>query len=217
MLRTALRNAGREQAAAERAERLAGRAADLATLGKFTVLLADPPWEESRPRSASRAIGNHYPTMPTEMIKKLKVPAADDAALWLWCGGAMLPEALAVMAAWGFRYRSNIVWVKPSPGMGIWVRAQHEHLLIGARGAMPLPASLPASVVHAPRGEHSAKPGEFYDLIEAAHPGLPCCELFARQRRPGWEAWGNELAGEWERAAEHNRQVFARRDAKEQR
>jgi N6-adenosine-specific RNA methylase IME4 len=192
--------AARAWLAAGKAERLAGRAADLATLGVFAVLLADPPWQEAIPRSASRAIP--YPTMPLDLIKRLRVPAADDAVLWLWALPHMLPEALEVMDAWGFRYRSGIVWEKPSPGMGKWVRQQHEHLLIGARGAMspPLPPNRAASVVHAPRGEHSAKPAEFYDLIETAHPGLPRCELFARQRRPagrrGATSWPGSGSGQ---------------------
>jgi N6-adenosine-specific RNA methylase IME4 len=211
-------DAARQHLAAGKAERLAERgAADLATLGTFSVILADPPWEERISRSPGRALP--YPAMPLPLIKALRVPAADDAALYLWAPPHLLDEAREVLTAWGFTYKTHLVWVKPSPGMGRWTRVQHEDVLVGARGAMrpPLPGNLRPSVVHAPRGEHSVKPAEFHDLIETAHPGLPRLELFARQRRPGWEAWGNEVAEaaeeEWARLREWNAQVYGRAEA----
>jgi N6-adenosine-specific RNA methylase IME4 len=98
------------------------------------------------------------------------------------------------MDAWGFEYRSSIVWVKHAIGLGFWVRNQHEHLLIGARGRMrsPPPAARPSSVIINRRRQHSRKPDEAYALIEAAYPTLPKIELFARAARPGWDRWGNE-------------------------
>ena len=97
--------------------------------------------------------------------------------------------------AWGFQYVSNIVWLKDKLGLGYWVRNQHEVLLICRRGDMPtpLPTNRPSSVIISPRREHSRKPDEAYELIERMYPELPRIELFARQARSGWDAWGNEV------------------------
>jgi N6-adenosine-specific RNA methylase IME4 len=124
--------------------------------------------------------------------------AIPDAVLFLWTTVPHLQEAFRVLAAWGFEYRSNIVWVKDKIGLGYWVRNQHELLLIGARGNMRSPAeeARPPSVIYAPRREHSRKPDEAYELIERMYPTLPKIELFARvESRPGWSAWGNEAQG----------------------
>jgi N6-adenosine-specific RNA methylase IME4 len=99
-----------------------------------------------------------------------------------------------VLVAWGFEYKTNIVWVKDKIGLGYFVRNQHELLLVATRGDMPSPspANRPPSVISAPRREHSRKPDEAYALIEAMYPALPKLEMFARQRRPGWDVWGIE-------------------------
>jgi N6-adenosine-specific RNA methylase IME4 len=163
-------------------------------VGPFAVLYADPPWvyEYADP---TRAIDNHYPTMDLDEIKALKVPACDDAVLFLWATN-LLQGALEVMNAWGFRYRTNMVWVKDRIGMGHYARQQHELLLIGDRGYLrcPDPEDRPSSVLTAPRGEHSVKPEPFYGLIERMYPLASRVELFARQRRDGWAAWGNQLS-----------------------
>jgi N6-adenosine-specific RNA methylase IME4 len=90
---------------------------------------------------------------------------------------------------------AGLVWVKPSIGMGNYVRQQHEHLLMARRGEFPLPESAlrPGSIIEAPRREHSRKPDQVYEMIERMYPELPRIELFARQARPGWDAWGNEI------------------------
>ena len=104
-------------------------------------------------------------------------------------------EALQVMEAWGYEYRTCVVWVKDQIGMGYYVRQKHELLLIGKRGnlPMPLPENRPESVIMAPRGAHSAKPVEAYELIERMYPGHSKLELFSREAREGWTAWGSEL------------------------
>jgi hypothetical protein len=109
----------------------------------------------------------------------------------------MLPQALEVMAAWGFRYRSHVVWAKDRAGTGYWFRNKHEILLVGVRGAIPAPApgSQWPSLIEAPVGEHSAKPEAFLELIERYFPTLAKIELNRRGApRPGWAAWGNEAA-----------------------
>jgi N6-adenosine-specific RNA methylase IME4 len=107
----------------------------------------------------------------------------------------MLPEALKVIEAWGFTYRSGFSWHKDKRGTGYYNRNQHEHLLVATRGKIPAPApnARVSSVIAAPRGRHSEKPAAAYELIERAFPALPKIELFARARRDGWEAWGNEI------------------------
>jgi len=163
--------------------------------GPFDVILADPPWRPEQPGSDARRIENQYPTMALEEICALDVPAADDAALFLWAPIPMLPEALEVMSAWGFHYRTAFTWVKNSIGMGYWVRQRAELLLIGRRGKFGPPGEgcRPDSVIEAPRREHSRKPDEVYDLIERMFPRASKVELFARNDRPGWSAWGLEV------------------------
>jgi N6-adenosine-specific RNA methylase IME4 len=167
--------------------------------GRFSVLLADPPWRyEAGSVPDSSAIENHYPTMELEAIKGLTVPAADNAVLFLWAPAPKLAEALEVMAAWDFTYRTHAVWDKGSPAMGCWWRQQHEDLLTGTRGAMRPPprGDRCPSVLYAKRGHHSEKPSQMYEWIERMYPGHPKLELFARRQRPGWIAWGNEVLKE---------------------
>lgn len=167
--------------------------------GTYSVLYADPPWRYEQPGGQTpdlRAVENHYPTMSDAEIAALEVPAADDAVLFLWATNPKLIEAAGVMAAWGFEYRTNACWVKDRFGMGYYVRGQHELLLIGRRGnlGVPEPANRPASVVSAPRQQHSRKPDDFYELIERMYPEDSRVELFARRPREGWASWGNQLA-----------------------
>ena len=166
---------------------------------RYPIALADPPWKfdvYDAESGLDRAAAAHYPTMGLEDICKL--PVADlvtpDAMLFLWTTAPHLPEAFEVITAWGFEYRTNIVWVKDKIGLGYWVRNQHELLLIGVRGDMRSPAegTRPPSIIQAPRREHSRKPDEVYDIIERMYPELPKIELFARHARPGWTAWGNQ-------------------------
>jgi len=167
----------------------------LADLGPFDVLYADPPWRYEQIRTDNRAIENHYPTMSLDEICALHPPALDDAILFLWATSPKTGEAMEVIQAWGFDYRTQMVWVKDKIGMGQYVRQRHELLLIAKRGDMPTPetSSRPDSVVEAPRTGHSEKPALFYELIESMYPGRRYGEIFARQPRPGWASWGNEL------------------------
>lgn len=162
--------------------------------GTYRVLYVDPPWryEHAEP---SRAIENQYPTMELDEIKQLKPPAAPDSVLFMWATSPKLTEALEVVEAWGFNYRTCMVWVKDKIGMGYYARQRHELLLVAKKGDGPVPAESdrPDSVVEAPRLEHSAKPPVVYDLLETMYPTETKIELFARNTRDGWESWGNEL------------------------
>lgn len=162
----------------------------------YPLILADPPWrfasnsQEKPGRNAMR----HYPCMRDHEIAAIKVPAATPSMLFMWTTAPMLARSLPVMEAWGFRYVSQLVWIKSRIATGFWVRNRHEILLIGKRGAFPCPKPAPFadSVIAAPTREHSRKPDEIHEAIEAAWPDLPKLEMFARETRPGWTAWGNE-------------------------
>jgi N6-adenosine-specific RNA methylase IME4 len=143
--------------------------------------------------------------MTLEEIMALPVAeiAADKAHLYLWCPNALLPDGLAVMKAWGFSYKSNIVWHKvrkdggsDGRGVGFYFRNVTELLLFGVRGknARTLaPGRRQVNLLATRKREHSRKPDEQYELIEACSPG-PFLELFARGTRKGWTTWGNQAA-----------------------
>ena len=164
----------------------------------FDIILADPPWRfasnsEAKPgRNAFR----HYPCMRDEEIAALPVRdwSAKDALLFMWTTGPMRERSMSVPRAWGFRFVSELIWVKDRIGTGYWSRGQHEVLLICRRGRFPCPRPtlFPSSVIHAPRREHSRKPAVVHETIEARLPDTRKLELFARETRPGWVAWGNE-------------------------
>jgi N6-adenosine-specific RNA methylase IME4/ParB-like chromosome segregation protein Spo0J len=161
----------------------------------FELIYADPAWRMAGNPDSSRAVENHYPTMLLDEILALQVPAADNAILFLWAVNSLLPEALAVIDAWGFTYLTNFAWVKDKIGLGQYNRCQHELLLVGRRGTFPPPPTNKrfASVINAPRGRHSEKPALVYELLEAMYPRASKLELFARgPARPGWTAWGNQ-------------------------
>lgn len=182
-----------------RAERFKELAAPALPTDRVPVLLADPPWqfkvwEES---SAYGAALEHYPTMPLDDLCAVPVGdcATKDAILFMWTTAPMLREAFTVLDAWGFEFKTGMVWDKERQGMGYYVRNQHEELLIATRGDMPLPdpGNKPVSVIRAIRGKHSAKPHVTYDHIERMYPGLRKREFFGRYWRPGWEKpWGNQ-------------------------
>jgi N6-adenosine-specific RNA methylase IME4/ParB-like chromosome segregation protein Spo0J len=166
----------------------------------YGVIYADPPWRfepYSRDTGLDRDASNHYPVMGHSSIVSLDVGsiAADDCALFLWATAPMLPQALEVMSAWGFSYRSNFIWAKDRAGTGYWSRNQHEQLLVGVRGDIPAPAPGQqwSSLINAPVREHSRKPDAFAEMIGQLFPNLMKIELFARGKaRPGWRAWGTE-------------------------
>jgi len=175
---------------------------------RYSVVLADCPWDfqpYSRITGMDRSAENHYPVMDLDSIKALKVPAADDCVLFLWATVPMLVQAIEVMVAWGFEYRSHVVWLKDRVGTGYWFRNRHELLLVGVRGTIPapLPGMQSESVITAPVGRHSEKPEVFHELIERWYPDVPKLEMFARTRRAGWSAWGAEAPTQDERPTAH--------------
>ena len=164
-------------------------------VGKYSVILADPPWRYEFSETNSREIENQYPTMDLNEIRELKVPAADDAILFMWTTAPKLEESFSVLNSWGFKYKSCAIWDKERKGMGYYFRINHEILLIGTKGTFPTPApeNRPDSIIRYPREGHSKKPDVFYEIIEAMYPGVPKIELFCRVARSGWAVWGNEV------------------------
>lgn len=178
---------------------------------KFGTILADPPWQFQN-RTGKMAPEHRrlsrYETMTLEDICALPVEgvAADTAHLYLWVPNALLPEGLKVMEAWGFAYKSNLIWHKvrkdggsDGRGVGFYFRNVTEVMLFGVRGknARTLDAGRSqVNMIQTRKREHSRKPDEQYDLIEACSPG-PYIELFARGARPGWNVWGNQALSEY--------------------
>jgi len=175
------------------------------TEGGFKTVLADPPWRFSN--RTGKVAPEHrrldrYSTMSLEDIKNLPVAgsASENAHLYLWVPNALLPDGLAVMEAWGFRYISNLVWAKrrkdggpDGRGVGFYFRNVTELILFGVRGSMRTlaPARSQVNMIETRKREHSRKPDEQYDLIESCSPG-PFLEMFARHPRKGWTVWGDE-------------------------
>lgn len=170
--------------------------------GIYNVIYADPPWTYDNQPEQWGATILHYQNMITPEICALPVRkiAADDAVLFLWVTNPMIPDAFKVMAAWGFGYKTNMVWTKTKltrPGSGYYIRGRHELLFIATRGSFtPLNKTISppiGSVVSAAIQEHSRKPECFYETIEMLYPECQYIELFARSKRRGWEAWGDEV------------------------
>lgn len=173
---------------------------------QYGTILADPPWQfQNRTSKVAPEHGrlSRYHTMTLDDVKALPVESlvADRSHLYLWVPNSLLPEGLAVMQAWGFQYKSNIVWHKvrkdggpDGRGVGFYFRNTTELVLFGVRGkdarTLP-PGRRQVNILRTRKREHSRKPDELYDLIESCSWG-PYLELFARGARPGWVAWGDQ-------------------------
>ena len=169
---------------------------------KFSIIYADPPWRyEQKNRQGSAEL--HYPTMSIEEICSLPVAdlAAKDSVLFLWATFPQLPEALKVIKAWGFSYRSvAFVWIKRNRrsyswfyGLGYWTRGNAEICLLAVKGHPKRKSAGVHQLIVSPIERHSKKPDEAREKIVTLMGDLPRVELFARQSPPGWEVWGNEV------------------------
>jgi len=159
---------------------------------KYKTILADPPWDIDQ-RGNYGAV-NHYDLMPLERIKAMPVKdlAEDNSHCWLWVTNAALRSGYEVLEAWGFKPRSVFTWVKPRLGLGVYLRNCSEHLLFGTRGKAPVSFKGQPNWGFYPVQKHSHKPEEIYEIVERISDGA-YLELFARRRRHGWDAWGNEI------------------------
>ena len=174
--------------------------------GSFATILADPPWQfvnRTGKMAPEHRRLSRYGTLPLTEIKALPVPkiSASTAHLYLWVPNALLLEGLEVMAAWGFTYKTNLVWHKvrkdggpDGRGVGFYFRNTTELILFGVKGknARTLaPGRRQVNIIRSQKREHSRKPDELYSLIEGCSSG-PYLELFARGTRPGWKSWGDQ-------------------------
>jgi len=167
------------------------------------VVVADPPWKfgDSLP-GATRGASRNYKVLGIDEICRFPLPPiADNAVLFLWRVASQPEEALRVVRAWGFCPKTEIVWLKKTAkdkrffGMGRYTRATHETCIIAVRGKCPPRVRDVRSTFEAKVGLHSAKPDEFYTIVERLYGG-PRVELFARRRREGWTCFGDELPQE---------------------
>nr|WP_206923009.1 MT-A70 family methyltransferase [Alicyclobacillus suci] len=167
--------------------------------------MSDPPWSyRDKAADGERGAGFKYPVMSLDDIKGLPMRsiAAPDCALFMWATFPMMREAFEVLSAWGFEYRTvAFTWVKLTKlgklamGMGNWTRANAEPCLLATRGKPRRISAGVHSVIMSERREHSRKPDEVYERIEQLMGDVPRLEMFARQRVPGWDAWGNQIDG----------------------
>ena len=179
---------------------------------RYPTIYADPPWRfQNRTGKVAPEHKrlNRYDTMSLEEIMALPIKdiAEPKSHLYLWVPNALLPDGLAVMKAWGFEYKGNIIWEKvrkdgapDGRGVGFYFRNVTEMLLFGVRGTPNrtlAPARSQVNLIRTQKREHSRKPDEIIPIIEACSPG-PYLELFARGERKGWAMWGNQANEEYE-------------------
>lgn len=192
---------------------------------KFRTILADPPWQfqnKTGKVAPEHKRLNRYGTMTLPEIISLPVEQVTDetAHLYLWVPNALLPEGLRVLEQWGFQYKSNLVWHKvrkdggpDGRGVGFYFRNTTELILFGVKGknARTLaPGRSQVNILRTMKREHSRKPDEQYELIEACSPG-PFLEMFARGSRDGWTTWGNqadEYDISWATYSNHSQSEF---------
>lgn len=162
---------------------------------KYSTVYADPPWPYSN-IAARGAAENHYRTMTIQSIceEPVKKLVAENAHLHLWTTNAFLREAFDAIRAWGFQYKSCLIWNKRQLGMGNYWRVSHEYLLLGVRGNLPFLDRTSRSWLQARRTIHSRKPYAFRALIEKVSPG-PYLELYGREEQPQseWTVYGNQV------------------------
>jgi N6-adenosine-specific RNA methylase IME4 len=170
------------------------------TWGRFSVILADPPWsyDDQKPFAAA---SNSFSTLGLEEIVKIWKDDLDmenyltpDAVLFLWATAPNRPAAHKFIEATGFQYKTEFIWLKPRTVFGAYSHCAHENLLIATRGSLT-PVKKPRSTFEGKPWArlHSAKPDVAYEIIEQMYPDLLKLELFARRYRAGWKSWGNEL------------------------
>lgn len=191
-----VRKEQRREARVEAVKEISKGNKELSIDKKYPVLLIDPPWQYEFSKSESREIENHYPTMTMEELFELRVSdlSTQDSVMFMWATSPKLVEAMELLKAYGFEYVTNAVWVKDKIGMGYYFRQQHEILLVGKRGNLPVSqgGDRVSSVIEAPRGKHSSKPEIVHEIIEKMYPEYEKIEIFSRSKRNNWDSWGNQ-------------------------
>lgn len=161
----------------------------------YDVIYADPAWRYDFSKSNSRQIENQYPTMTIDEICALEIPTKPNAVLYLWATAPKLLEAIKVINAWGFDYKTQAIWDKQTMGMGYWFRGQHEILMVSVRGKFspPKQSLRISSVIKEKRSKHSNKPIYIRDMIAKWYPNSDRLEMFARTIGENWDVWGNQV------------------------
>ena len=169
---------------------------------KYDVILADPPWPYQFP-GTRKANNSDYKTMTISDICSLSINnlASDNSVLFIWGIWNELPGCFEVVESWGFTYKTEAwIWVKSKSsgfgfhfGMGYYTRANTEVCLLATKGKMPPARHDIQALIYSPVRQHSRKPDDQYRKIEALYPDMKYLELFARKKREGWDAWGNEI------------------------
>lgn len=188
------REARREEERQDNAEKVEQLSTPLDAVGLFQTIVIDPPWDwgdEGDVNQFGRAKPDYF-TMPIEEIESLPVGkiADDNCHLYLWVTNRSLPKAFRLIDAWGFRYVTCLTWCKPSFGMGNYFRGSTEQVLFCVKGSQPIKRHDVGTWFSAERGDrHSAKPDEFYKIVESCSYG-PYIDVFGRDGREGWVVWG---------------------------
>ena len=188
------KESAREEQRQENAEKIEQLATPLEAQGLFQTIVIDPPWDwgdEGDVNQFGRAKPDYH-TMPIEEIEQLPIGkiADDNCHLYLWVTNRSLPKAFKLIESWGFRYITCLTWVKPSIGMGNYFRGSTEQVLFAVKGSQPLKRKDVGTWFKADRGKgHSAKPDEFYDLVESCSYA-PYIDIFGRKDRECWSVWG---------------------------
>jgi N6-adenosine-specific RNA methylase IME4 len=165
---------------------------------KYQVIYADPPWAYNdkceNGAIQSRGANEVYPTMSIDEICTLPIEelSQENAVLFMWITSPLLEDGFCVINSWGFEYKASFIWDKIKHNMGHYNSVRHEFLLIAVKGSCtPDNIKLFDSVLSVEKTEHSKKPEEFYNIIETLYSGKKI-ELFARNKRVGWDCWGND-------------------------
>ena len=168
---------------------------------KYNIIYADPPWRYQG-QMMNSSVTDHYSVMTIDDIANLPVKniSDDNCVLFMWVTLPKLNEFMRVVEGWGFKYKTTaFVWVKKNKvsnsffmGLGRWTRANPEICILATKGKISRRSNSVRQLQIFPIGEHSKKPNEFRDLITELVGNLPRIELFARQKTPGWDVWGNE-------------------------
>ena len=163
----------------------------------YRIIYADPPWAYNDKQNTEKLGGakKHYPTMSIKELCDMELPKIEDnAVLFLWVTSPLLEECFDVIRSWGFKYKTSFVWDKVKHNMGHYNSVRHEFLLVCTKGSCtPDNTKLYDSVQSIEKTGHSKKPDKFYEIIETLYPYGNKIELFARNKRDGWEAYGNQL------------------------
>jgi N6-adenosine-specific RNA methylase IME4 len=162
--------------------------------GLYDVISVDPPWQYGREYDAvSSRVASPYPEMSIEQIKAIELPFKDDAVLFLWTTHKFLPDSFEILKHWGFEYKATIVWNKEKMGMGAWFRMQCEFCLFAIKGTPFFNNTTERDIITEQRREHSRKPDSFFQMVNKVCTGKKL-EYFAREKRNGWDVFGNDTA-----------------------